>query len=66
MTTMSTPASGSRLGSGTALPRAGAGGRSGAAPLKNDNSRLFQQVLFWVGASLLPPKPPEIMYDDWS
>jgi len=53
MTTMSTPASGSRLGSGTALPKAGAG-RSGAAPLKNDNSRLFQQVLFWVGASLLP------------
>lgn len=55
MTTMSTstPASGSRLGSGAALPRAGAG-RSGAAPLKDDNSRLFQQVLFWVGASLLP------------
>ncbi len=55
MTTMSQnpPASGSRLGTGTALPRAGAG-RSGAAPLKNDNSRLFQQVLFWVGASLLP------------
>ncbi len=49
----STPASGSRLGSGTALPRAGVG-RSGAAPLKNDNSRLFQQVLFWAGASLLP------------
>ena len=42
MTTMlqlHTPASGSRLGTGTALPRAG---RSGAAPLKNDNSRLFQ------------------------
>ena len=55
MTAMSspapTPASGSRLGAGTALPKAG---RSGAAPLKNDNSRLFQQVLFWVGASLLP------------
>jgi len=59
MTTISTPgpssapapASGSRLGAGTALPKAG---RSGAAPLKNDNSRLFQQVLFWVGASLLP------------
>ena len=47
MTAMSTPtpASGSRLGAGTALPKAGAG-RSGAAPLKNDNSRLFQQVLF--------------------
>ena len=53
MTAMSTPtpASGSRLGAGTALPRAG---RGGAAPLKNDNSRLFQQVLFWVGASMLP------------
>lgn len=57
MTTMSTPAgtpapaSGSRLGAGTALPKAG---RGGAAPLKNDNTRLFQQVLFWVGASLLP------------
>jgi len=46
-----TPATGSRLGTGTALPRAG---RSGAAPLKNDHSRLFQQVLFWVGASMLP------------
>lgn len=57
MTTMSapTPASGSRLGSGTALPRAGSSSsRSGAAPLKNDHSRLFQTVLFWVGASLLP------------
>jgi hypothetical protein len=55
MTAMSspapTPASGSRLGAGTALPKAG---RSGAAPLKDDNSRLFQVVLFWVGASLLP------------
>jgi hypothetical protein len=55
MTTVSTsaptPASGSRLGAGTALPKAG---RGGAAPLKNDNSRLFQVVLFWVGASLLP------------
>jgi hypothetical protein len=54
MTTISssTPASGSRLGTGTpALPRAG---RSGAAPLKNDSSRLFQTLLFWAGASLLP------------
>ena len=49
----STPASDSRLGTGSALPRAGTG-RSGAAPLKNDNSRLFQQALFWVGAALLP------------
>jgi len=55
MTTMSTqtPASGSRLGAGAALPKAGRSG-SGAAPLKNDNTRLFQTVLFWVGASLLP------------
>ena len=55
MTSMSTqtPASGSRLGTGTALPKAGRTG-SGAAPLKNDNSRLFQTMLFWVGASLLP------------
>ncbi len=49
-----TPASGSRLGTATALPKAGRGAGSGAAPLKNDNSRLFQTVLFWVGASLLP------------
>src|ERR1700750_2105243 len=47
----STPASGSRLGSGSALPRAG---RTGAAPLKNDNARLFQLVLFWAGAVMLP------------
>src|ERR1700750_676204 len=47
----STPASGSRLGAGTALPRAG---RTGAAPLKNDNARLFQVVLFWAGAVMLP------------
>src|SRR3954470_23611681 len=53
MSTTQTPASGSRLGAGTALPKAGRSG-SGAAPLKNDNSRLFQTVLFWVGASLLP------------
>ena len=53
MTTVSQPtqASGSRLGSGTSLPRAG---RSGAAPLKNDNARLFQVVLFWAGAAMLP------------
>ncbi|QIG44549.1 hypothetical protein G5V58_18750 [Nocardioides anomalus] len=54
MTTLpATPASGSRLGSGTALPRAGAS-RSGAAPLKDDHSQLFQRMLFWVGATLLP------------
>ena len=47
------PASGSRMGAGTALPRAG-GSSSGVAPLKNDYSRLFQLVLFWVGAILLP------------
>lgn len=48
------PASGSRLGSGTALPKAGASGRSGAAPLRDDHARLFQKVLFWVGAAMLP------------
>jgi hypothetical protein len=49
-----TPASGSRLGAPTALPKAGRAATTGAAPLKNDSSRLFQTVLFWVGASLLP------------
>ena len=45
-------ASGARMGAGaTSLPRAGS---SGAAPIKNDNSRLFQSALFWVGASFLP------------
>jgi hypothetical protein len=47
------PASGSRMGAGTALPKAGRG-TTGAAPLKNDYTRLFQVVLFWVGACLLP------------
>jgi hypothetical protein len=53
MTSATSPerASGARMGSGATLPKAGS---SGAAPLKNDNSRLFQQVLFWVGASFLP------------
>lgn len=60
MTTMPTtsdtghvPASGSRMGSGTALPKAGRSS-TGAAPLKNDYSRLFQIVLFWAGAVMLP------------
>jgi hypothetical protein len=55
MTAMSspTPASGSRLGVGTSLPKAGRS-TSGAAPLRNDNARLVQTVLFWAGASLLP------------
>ena len=45
-------ASGARMGAGAAsLPRAGS---SGAAPIKNDNSRLFQSALFWVGAAFLP------------
>jgi hypothetical protein len=52
-TSTQTPASGARLGTGTALPKAGRGA-GGAAPLKNDSSRLFQTMLFWVGASLLP------------
>jgi hypothetical protein len=52
-TSTQTPASGARLGTGTALPKAGRGA-GGAAPLKSDSSRLFQTMLFWVGASLLP------------
>ena len=52
-TTGAAPASGSRMGAGAALPKAGRGS-SGAAPLKNDYTRLFQIVLFWVGATLLP------------
>ena len=37
------------------VPRAcPAPARSGAAPIKNDNSQLFQASLFWVGAALLP------------
>ncbi|WP_205473742.1 hypothetical protein [Nocardioides sp. SYSU D00038] len=48
-----TPASGSRMGAGTAsLPRAGRS--SGAAPLKNNHYQLLQVVLFWAGAVLLP------------
>ena len=53
-TTASTPASGSRIGTGVgSLPRAGAR-PSGAAPLKNNNYALLQIVLFWAGAVLLP------------
>jgi hypothetical protein len=48
------PASGSRLGTGAAMPRAGSRGGSGAAPLVNNNYRLLQTVLFWAGAVLLP------------
>ncbi|MCR6032255.1 hypothetical protein GGQ22_12515 [Nocardioides sp. zg-579] len=55
MTTMPTPASGARMGSGTALPRAGrSGSATGAAPMKNNNYQLLQVVLFWAGAILLP------------
>lgn len=54
-TTASTPASGSRIGSGVgSLPRAGARPLTGAAPLKNNNYALLQIVLFWAGAILLP------------
>ena len=54
-TTVSAPASGSRLGAGAAMPRAGSrGSGSGAAPLVNNNYRLLQVVLFWAGAVLLP------------
>ena len=52
-TTGTAPASGSRMGAGAALPKAGRGS-TGTAPLKNDYTRLFQIVLFWVGATLLP------------
>lgn len=48
------PASGSRMGAGTGtFPKAGSG-NSGVAPLRNDNARLLQVVLFWAGAILMP------------
>jgi hypothetical protein len=50
MSAQSTPASGSRLGAGAALPRAE---KTGVAPLKS-NAALLQVVLFWAGAILLP------------
>jgi hypothetical protein len=50
MSVQSTPASGSRLGAGAALPRAE---KTGVAPLKS-NAALLQVVLFWAGAILLP------------
>lgn len=52
----SSPASGARTGSAAtgALPRVGASGRSGIAPLKGQNAALLQVVLFWAGAILLP------------
>ncbi len=53
--TVSTPsgrASGSRMGAGAPLPRAGGGG-SGVAPLRT-NAALLQTVLFWAGAVLMP------------
>ena len=48
-------ASGSRLGTGSALPRAGSGSSqgSGIAPLRG-NAALLQTVLFWAGAILMP------------
>ncbi len=54
-TNSNAPASGSRMGSGGALPRAGArSGSSGAAPLKDNYAALLQVVLFWAGAILMP------------
>ncbi len=54
-TPVSAPASGSRLGAGAAMPRAGSrGSGSGAAPLVNNHYKLLQVVLFWAGAVLLP------------
>ncbi len=46
-------ASGSRLGTGSTLPRAGSGQGSGVAPLRG-NAALLQTVLFWAGAILMP------------
>ena len=46
-------ASGSRLGTGAPLPRAGVRG-GGVAPVRNNNYQLLQVVLFWAGAILLP------------
>lgn len=48
------PASGSRLGAGAPLPRAGERAGNGVAPLRNNNVQLLQVVLFWAGAILLP------------
>lgn len=47
-------ASGARMGSGAALPRAGGGNRSGTAPLRGSNGALLQVVLFWAGAVMMP------------
>ncbi|MDF1604919.1 hypothetical protein [Nocardioides sp. YIM 152315] len=57
MTTLKTsapapPATSQRLS--VALPRAGSGSGSGAAPLKDNHYQLLQLVLFWAGAILLP------------
>ncbi|WP_183093563.1 hypothetical protein [Nocardioides stalactiti] len=49
-----TPASGSRIGAGTALPRVGSSSRSGIAPLRDQHYALLQVILFWAGAVLLP------------
>ncbi|MBZ5734611.1 hypothetical protein K8Z61_08880 [Nocardioides sp. TRM66260-LWL] len=56
MTAIPTPerASGSRLGAGAPLPRAGERSSNGVAPLKGAQSALLQVVLFWAGAILLP------------
>lgn len=49
-------ASGSRMGAGAPLPRAGAGVSrgSGTAPLRGVNTALLQTVLFWAGAIMMP------------
>lgn len=51
-----TPASGARTGAANlgSLPRAGARGGSGAAPLKGNGFQVLQVALFWAGAVLLP------------
>jgi hypothetical protein len=52
MTDNAVPASGSRLGIGAPMPRAGQ--NSGIAPLKDNHYALLQVVLFWAGAIMLP------------
>lgn len=53
--TSNAPASGSRMGAGGALPRAGArSGSSGTAPMKDNYGALLQVVLFWAGAIMMP------------
>ncbi len=55
-TTQPERASGSRMGAGAPLPRAGATSRgSGTAPLRGGGtSAILQVVLFWAGAVMMP------------